>query len=365
MTRYVEALCREIDLAAARFPPEGQIHTAYLGGGTPSHLPASLIVSIMDRIKSGFNMPQSPEITIEANPGTLDQEKLESYLASGINRISLGVQSTHASELTLLDRIHTYPDAVEAISLAKNAGFDNISLDLMYGLPGQKMAAWRETLERIVTTGSTHLSLYSLTVEEGTPLYEQVSSGSVPEPDPDLAGEMLEWAMTRLVKAGFQQYEISNWAWKGESGRDFRSKHNMQYWLNRWYLGLGAGAHEYYDGLRVANVTTIPEYVQKMGQVELWKDNYRPAAGTVAEIPVYEQMQDEMMLRFRLIEDGVDLRQFEEKFGESAQIIFSVQIDSLLEKGLIKYDASRLKLTLTQRGILMGNQVFMEFVGQD
>ena len=365
MARYVDALCREVDLAASRFPTEQRIHTVYLGGGTPSHLPASLIVSIMDRIKAGFTTVLDPEITIEANPGTLDQEKLDAYLAAGINRISLGVQSTHEKELRLLERIHSYPDAVEAISLAKKAGFDNISLDLMYGLPGQGMAAWQETLERIFLTGSTHLSLYSLTVEEGTPLFDQVRGGSVAEPDPDLAGEMLEWAMIRLEKDGFQQYEISNWARKGDGRRDFRSKHNMQYWLNRWYLGLGVGAHEYYDELRVANVKTIPEYVQKMSQVDQWKELYRPAAETVVEIPVYEQMQDEMMIRFRLVEDGVDLIQFEKKFRESAQALFAVQIKSLLDKGLIEYGSGRRKLRLTQRGILMGNQVFMEFVGQD
>ncbi len=365
MSRYIDLLCREIDLAVERISPEEQIHTIYLGGGTPSYLPAPMINRVLHTIRKGFNITPDAEITIEANPGTLDQEKVDAYLTEGINRISLGVQSTHASELALLDRIHSYQDAIEAISMAKGAGIQNISLDLIYGLPGQELSAWEETVERVLQLGTTHLSLYSLTIEEGTPLFDQVAAGRIAEPDPDLAGEMLEWAMTRLAKTGYEQYEISNWAWLSTHDRDYRSKHNLQYWLNERYFGFGAGAHEYYDGLRVANVRTIPAYIQKMNQSREWKEAYRPAAETWIEIPVFEQMQDEMMLRFRLIEEGVDLALFISKFGVGAEDIFGKKIKSLQEKGLIEIDLIRNRLRLTRRGILMGNQVFMEFVGDD
>lgn len=365
MSRYIDSLCREIDLAANRISTEDQIHTIYLGGGTPSYLPAAIIARVLRTIRKRFSITPDAEITIEANPGTLDQGKVDAYLAEGINRISLGVQSSHASELSLLDRSHSYQDAVEAISMVKEAGIQNISLDLIYGLPGQELSAWEETIESVLQLGTTHLSLYSLTIEEGTPLFDQVEAGRIAEPDPDAAGEMLEWAMNRLKKTAYEQYEISNWAWGGDRDHDYRSRHNMQYWLNQPYLGFGAGAHEYYDGLRVANFRTIPSYIQKINQSREWKEAYRPAAETWSEIPLFEQMQDEMMLRFRLIEEGVDLALFNHKFSVGAEEIFGKKIKSLQEKGLIEIDQIRNRLRLTRRGILMGNQVFMEFVGDD
>lgn len=283
MSKYVNSLCLEIEFAADRIPPEVIIHTIYLGGGTPSYIPADMISKIMNTIRQRFTIVTDAEITIEANPGTLDKVKVDSYLADGINRISLGVQSTHVTELALLDRIHSYQDAVDAISTAKRAGIHNISLDLIYGLPGQELSAWQETIEQVLQIGTTHLSLYSLTIEEGTPLFDQVAAGKIAEPDPDLAGEMLEWAMNRLDVTGYSQYEISNWAWTKDENIDYRSRHNMQYWLNQPYLGFGAGAHGYYDGLRVANVRTIPLYIQKMDQHREWKEIYRPAANRLVK----------------------------------------------------------------------------------
>jgi oxygen-independent coproporphyrinogen-3 oxidase len=305
------------------------------------------------------------EITIEANPGTLNRQKLASYRSQGINRISLGVQSTKDDELALLTRIHTYQDVIESVRLAREEGFDNISLDLIYGLPNQTLVDWQENVYRVLELQPEHLSIYSLTVEEGTPLFEQIQQGTISEPDPDAAGDMLEWSIEELPRLGYEQYEISNWARSGKNERDYRSRHNLQYWLNRWYLGFGVGAHEYFDGLRVANNKVIPIYIQKMDHLQDWKETYRTGVDTWSEIPLYEQMQDEMMLRFRLVREGVDLAEFERKFGVSAMEVFPGQIKSLLGKGLISFSNNNQRLCLTRHGILHGNQVFLEFVGAD
>jgi len=365
MDSYTNALCKEIGFQSTRFPEDLTIHTVYLGGGTPSYLPENLIAQVMRSLRSGYKIHPDAEITIEANPGTLNQQKLASYRSLGINRISLGVQSARENELALLTRIHSHQDVVESVRLARDEGFDNISLDLIYGLPNQTLVDWRESVHRVLDLHPEHLSIYSLTVEEGTLLYDQVHNGILPEPDPDLAGDMLEWSIEQLSGFGYEQYEISNWFRSGKDERDYRSKHNLQYWLNRWYLGFGVGAHEYYDDLRVANTRTIPIYIQKMENLCDWNQAYRPGADSWQDIPLYEQMQDEMMLRFRLVREGVDLAEFEKKFSVSALDVFAGKIKSLLEKGLIMYTDDRHRLCLTRHGILLGNQVFLEFVGAD
>lgn len=341
------------------------VHTVYLGGGTPSYLPVTRVGKLMETIRSGYNITPDAEVTIEANPGTLDMEKLTTYLQMGINRISLGVQSTRQEELALLTRMHSYLDVIEAVTMARQAGFGNISLDLIYGLPDQTLASWKENIYRILELHPEHLSLYSLTVEEGTPLFDQVGQGQIPSPDPDVAGEMLEWSIDALPDLGFRQYEISNWAREDGSGRDYRSRHNLQYWFNRPYLGFGVGAHEYYDGLRVANVTSIPVYIRKMGEMTGWREPYRPAAETWSEIPPYEQMQDEMMLGLRLVDRGVDLEEFASRYGNRAEDIFANKIHNLVENGLLEFRDEKRHLCLTKHGVLLGNQVFMEFVGMD
>ncbi|RME32336.1 MAG: radical SAM family heme chaperone HemW, partial [Thermoflexia bacterium] len=202
---YVEALCREIGGA-----PPARVRTVYFGGGTPSLLPPEGLEQLLNALRGRFFSPDPVEITLEANPGTVDRGYLRSLRNLGVNRLSLGAQSAHPEELRLLGRLHTWEDAAGAVRMAREAGFDNVNLDLIYGLPGQTMARWQHSVEAALALEVEHLSLYALTLEEGTPLAFQVTRGLLPPPDDDLAAEMYEWARERLRRAGYLHYELSN-----------------------------------------------------------------------------------------------------------------------------------------------------------
>lgn len=359
---YVQALCKEIALTGEHIWADAAIHTIYLGGGTPSLLTSLQIGNILESIHLAFPVIPEAEISIEANPGTLDREKLEGYFAHGVNRISLGVQSARKDELQLLERIHTYEQVIRSIEMAKSCGFSNISIDLIYGLPGQRMQDWRETLNAVLQLGVQHISCYSLTIEEGTSLAGRVAAGEITPLDNDLVGEMFEEAVQFLDKAGFEHYEISNWALG--TGK-WRSRHNTQYWKNDDYLGLGAGAHGYYGGLRVANTTQIPDYIQRMrsGGISEAANWISPAVADVTSISNHERMQDDMMLGFRLLKDGVRVDRFREKFGAEPGEVFQDILHKLLDYGLVEYKNDPARYLLTRRGMMIANQVFLEFVG--
>ena len=264
---YVAALERELLMAAVRYP-DLEAKTLYFGGGTPSLLPAESIARLVNVVRSHFALPASAEVTLEANPGTIAAEGLRALRQAGVNRLSLGVQSAHEEELALMGRIHSWEEAVKTVTAARRAGFDNLSLDLIFGLPNQPLSRWIETLEQVVALQPEHLSLYALKLERGTPLATQVSAGELPTPDPDLAADMYEYAGERLQQAGFWQYEISNWArgrtpppevWAfppdGESEQlsPWVAAHNLVYWRNRAWLGWGAGAYSWFQGRRWSN----------------------------------------------------------------------------------------------------------------
>jgi oxygen-independent coproporphyrinogen III oxidase len=360
---YVNSICEEIKLVAGRIPEKPRIHTIYFGGGTPSILEPVQIQQILNAITQSFEQNEEMEITLEANPGTLAQNACEKYRKMGINRISLGVQSVHEDELKLLGRIHSYAEVEIAAMQLRNAGFDNLSFDLIYGLPGQTISRWQESVIEILKLNPEHLSLYSLTIEEGTLLYEQVQLGEVDEQDTDLTADMLIWASEYLEQTGYRHYEISNWC-RADSVREYRSQHNTQYWENDEYLGFGVGAFSYWRGLRIGNQNTIKDYFAQVqmlkngGEVGIFSDERHSTE--------MELMQDEMMLRLRLLEDGVDLSYFIQKFGIDPQLVFQKQIAKLLTVGLIEYiDSPKPAIRLTKRGFMLGNQVFMEFVGKD
>jgi oxygen-independent coproporphyrinogen-3 oxidase len=256
---YAEALQKEIQFVGRSTPENHQVHTIFFGGGTPSLLTANQLEFIVSSIHSSFTLSPKVEISLEANPGTCSREFLNGIRTLGFNRISFGVQSANPNELHLLERIHDYGDVVNAVKWSRQAGFDNLNIDLIYGLPEQTMADWQRTVSLILGLHPEHLSLYALTLEHGTPFGRWTERGMLPIPDPDLAAEMYEWAGDRLSTDGFEQYEISNWSKPGKECR-----HNLQYWRNQTYLGFGSGAHGFGGGFRYSNVLRIKTYINRL-----------------------------------------------------------------------------------------------------
>ncbi|MFB0534345.1 MAG: radical SAM family heme chaperone HemW, partial [Anaerolineae bacterium] len=255
------------------------------------------------------------EITVEANPGTVDGGYLAGLLEMGVNRLSLGVQSFHDNELRLLGRIHTAAQAVETYRLAREMGFGNVNLDLICGLPRQALSSWQATLRQAIHLRPGHLSLYCLTVEEGTPLGQRIAQGELPAPDPDLAAEMYMLAEETLDRACYAHYEISNWAQPG-----YECRHNLTYWRNRSYLGLGAGAHSYFGKKRWHNVWSPAEYITRLEAD--WQGPFPPTVEEVEEIDETLEMAETMILGLRLVQEGVRLADFRERFGRELMDVY-------------------------------------------
>jgi oxygen-independent coproporphyrinogen III oxidase len=362
---YIRALTRELQHLAKRIEVDYQVHTIYFGGGTPSLMGGSEIQGLIKEIRSDFNLVPDPEITLEANPGTVNQAKLLQFHQVGINRISFGVQSFHSEELKILGRIHTPEDAERSLLDARLSGFENINFDLIYGLPLQTLEKWKDTLQKAVNLKSTHLSLYSLLVEPGTLLENQVRCGMFPSPDEDLAAEMYEWAMDDLQKQGFQQYEISNWFRVDGNGRQWPSLHNLQYWKNLPYLGIGAGAHGNILSTRTENVKEIENYISKINANSGILELISPANEKITKISKWEEIQETMMLGLRLTQQGVIENEFLSRFGKKMELFFPRQIIKLLDQRLLEWSIFEGKriLRLSKKGRLLGNWVFSEFIG--
>jgi len=388
---YVEALIAEIHWLAARF--SGPLNTVYLGGGTPTRLPAGMLERILTACQQTFGIRPEAEVSCEANPGTLSAAGLAALRRAGFNRLSLGAQSFNPGELTMLGRIHSAGQVGLTVEQARAAGFDNLSLDLIYGLPGQTSMGWETSLEQALALAPQHLSLYCLGLEPGTRLAYQVARGELPTPDADLAADMYELAGEQLGAAGYAQYEISNWCRPG-----YECAHNLVYWRNLPYLGMGAGAHSSVGERRWWNVYTVPDYVARMraagaGSTAPWVDSEGlllssipfvsgskstngksktlAAQGTGAAWPspavqdgeVLDpamQMGETMMLGLRLTAEGVAERDFQERFGVSLGEVYGEAIGELARLGLVSWEAGRVQLT--ERGRLLGNQVFLRFL---
>lgn len=359
---YIRAMCREIELVAGAAPRRLPVHTIFFGGGTPSLIPAPLMDEVMQALRAAFDLLPGYEATLEANPGTVSREYLQSLRNSGFNRLSFGVQSAHPDDLRLLERQHDYFDVVRAVTWARQAGFDNLSLDLIFGLPFQSLERWQQTVELVLGLRPEHLSLYALTVEHGTPFRRWAERGLVPLPDDDLAADMYEWVADRLESAGFRQYEISNWARLTGKGEQLTCRHNLQYWRNWPYLGFGAGAHGFAAGCRTANVLAIPAYIRACQQGQVREFPLGPALANAVTVDQKDEMQETMMVGLRLTQEGVDSGAFEARFGRSLMDMFGKEITRLEKVGLLEWTADR-RLHLTRRGRLLGNQVFMQFVG--
>jgi len=315
------------------YPAGLPVHTINFGGGTPSLLSPEQLARVIAAARRHFQVSPEAEVSIEANPGGLDQAYFDGIRQAGVNRLSFGVQSFHAAELTMLTRRHSADEASSAAGLARAAGFDNVSLDFMYGLPGQSLDAWRATLDRALDLRPEHLSLYGLTIYDHLPLGRRVRAGELPAQDEDLMADMYELACDVLAAAGYQQYEISNWA----LGPELQCRHNLAYWRNTGYIGLGAGAHSYFDGRRYWNELRPAAYADKAlaGESVISESETLTPAMHHAETAI---------LGLRLNE-GVDLTPSE--------------LDCLqpcLAAGLLDLDGSHARLTL--KGRLLSNEVF-------
>lgn len=363
---YVEALRREIEYVGARFPTPsrrgagGEVHTVFFGGGTPSLLTPGQFESIVKTLRENFPLTEDAEITMEANPGTVSCEALMELRRTGINRISYGVQSANMEELRMLERVHDFFDVIEAVKSARKAGFRNLNLDVIYGLPEQTLETWQTTVKRILDLHPEHISAYALTLEHGTPFGRWASRGLLPLPDPDLAAEMYEWLSETLEANGYVQYEISNWA-----KPDFACRHNLQYWRGLPYLAFGVGAHGYANGYRYSNVLRIKTYIDRLTNLQSPVSSFpfplTPTTVNHHKQTLEDDMSEFMMTGLRLTQAGVSEEEFQVRFGESIRSVYGKEIDELLRLGLIENGkGSRIKIS--QRGRLLGNQVFMRFV---
>jgi len=357
---YVTALCNEINQLGKIC--NNKVHTIYFGGGTPSFLPVEKYSIIMNDLRRNFKLTSDLEISMEVNPGILFPGFLEEIYSLGFNRLSVGLQSAIPEELAYLGRLHTPLDVIETIRGARLAGFRNISLDLMFGLPGQSLKSWQESLDFALGLHPTHLSLYSLTYEKGTRLDKWRHKGLLPNSSEDLGAELYEMAITCLRGNNYLHYEISNWALLNvQRESEYICRHNVQYWLNRPYIGIGAGAHSFFGGYRWANLKTIPAYIQTFSG----KEQAEKAFANRKKMPLSQrtQMQETMWLGLRLLEQGVSNADFKNRFGISIQDAYNQEINELLKLELVTWKGREKDyLCLTERGCLLGNQVFLYFV---
>ncbi len=365
---YTQAVCEEIKFLSGSSNKRIPIHTIYFGGGTPSLLAIQDLEMIMTAIHDNLDPVESAEITIEANPGTVSKEYLTSIRALGVNRISLGMQSANHTELTMLERQHSFEDVVKAVEWSRDAGINNLNLDLIFGLPEQKLKAWLVSLEAAVNLQPEHLSLYALTLEHGTPMQYKVELGIMAEPDADVAADMYEAASDILDGVGYKQYEISNWARENTSGGIYSCMHNLQYWRNLPYIGVGAGAHGYIDSCRTVDVLTPGAYINKMKNTHDFRHTklkFPSTPATVAITPIDHETEigETMMMGLRLVTEGVSDLEFQRRFGMSLRSRFSSQISRLISLGLLEWAGVQCEiLRLTSKGHLLGNRVFREFI---
>ena len=377
---YVDALCREVSFVGSRLADfewardrgAGEVHTIFFGGGTPSLLAPKQFELIFQAIRGSFTLTEDAEISIEANPGTVSYDNLLALRKIGINRISYGVQSANPNELRILERAHNYFDVIDAVTFARRAGFANLNLDLIYGLPEQSLASWKTTVQRILDLHPEHISAYALTLEHGTPFGRWASKGLLPIPDPDLAAEMYEWLGETLEPNGYIQYEISNWAkQQAESSRQwidhnpyFACKHNIQYWRSLPYLAVGAGAHGYANGYRYSNVLRIKTYIERLSnldsQISHTEFPRSPATVNLHKQSLQDDLTDYMINNLRLVRAGVSDEDFKSRFGNGLMDVYPEELQDLVDIGLLEWKGDSIKLTM--RGRLLGNRVFVRFV---
>lgn len=338
--QYVETLKKEIKNELQK--NEYNIQTIYIGGGTPSYINSKYILELINIIYENSYRKDNIEITIEINPGTVTKQKLEEYKKAGINRLSIGLQETHNDILKQIGRIHTYEDFLNTYNLARSLGFNNINVDLMIGLPNQSIQYIKENLEKIIKISPEHISVYSLIIEENTPLYEKYIKKEIKLPNEELERNMYWYVKNTLEQMGYQHYEISNFAKEG-----YESKHNLDCWNQKKYLGFGISAHSYINGIR---------YSYELQD----KDNLKKITKIIHEQQTIEDMKKEyMLLGLRKIK-GVSIKSFKNKFCENPIFLFKNELNKLVDEKLIYIDGDYIKLT--NKGINLANLVWEEFV---
>lgn len=347
---YIESLKKEIE----EFDFSNyKVTSIYIGGGTPSYIDSIYIVEILSELKEKLKCNliefKDIEITIEVNPGTVDTKKLNDYKKLGINRLSIGLQSTKNDILKKIGRIHTYQEFLKIYKLARETGFKNINIDLMIGIPGQKIGDLKNTLQDIIKLEPEHISVYSLIIEENTPIEKMLENGEIKLPDEDLERNMYWYVKNTLELNGYNHYEISNFAKLGKE-----SRHNLNCWNQEEYIGFGVAAHSYLNDIRFSNTINVEEYIQHI------ENNRKEENIQIEESQSLEDKKNEfMMLGFRKIQ-GVDIARFKEKFIDNPIFLYREKLNKLVEEGLIEVDLNHIKLT--NKGIDLANLVFEEFV---
>ena len=355
---WLQAALRELSLWTPRLR-DREISTVFIGGGTPSLLPGESVRRLLDAVGSQLQLAADAEITLEANPESVRPERLTTYREAGVNRVSMGVQSLDSGELVFLDRIHSAQRAEEAFAEIRAAGFGNVNLDLIYGLPGQSLATWQSTLERVLSWsgGPDHISCYALTVEEGTPLATRVASGRVVEADPDHVAEIADWTAERLSTAGFEQYETSNYARRG-----LKCRHNLIYWRNQEYAAIGPGAHGFIDGVRFHVVRSPRLYIDRLRASDPASDPPvagleglpSPATAGAERVDELENVIDTLTSGLRLTE-GIDEASLPDSYRQLRPVL-----DWAVDNGLAqRFDG---RLSLTRRGHAVANELFVRLL---
>lgn len=361
MPVYVDALRKDIGRWGA-YLKKPDVHTVFFGGGTPSLLSPPQVQSLMDALRSAFTMIDGAEITLEANPGDCSLAHFQRLYQVGVTRLSMGIQTFDDAALRSLGRRHSAQVAREAVTLAKQAGFESVNFDLIYSLPGQKMDDWRKNLDEALVLSPSHLSLYALTLEEDTPMWRDVNRGKLPAPDPDLAADMYELARETLGKAGYSHYEISNWAFEGKECR-----HNLTYWRNQPYIGLGPGAHSSFRNHRFSVIRSPQEYAK--WQPDAVSGDFPESLRSLSPIDYIEHIDKPLeqaetaILGLRLVKEGASKSGFTARFGEHAwsELLNKIQVPK--EMGLVSVNEERIRLT--DEGLLLSNEVFWRLLPEN
>ena len=346
--KYVQALITE--MSSFLDNNDVEIETIYIGGGTPSIIDAKYIEKVMAKLQEKNALITAKEITIEVNPGTVTEEKLKTYKKIGINRLSIGLQSTDNNILKTIGRIHSYEDFLNTYKLARNQGFGNINVDLMIGLPNQKISDIKSSLEEITELKPEHISVYSLIVEENTPIEKMLNIGKLELPDEELERNMYWYVKNVLELSGYKHYEISNFAKEG-----YESKHNLDCWNQKEYIGFGVAAHSYINDVRYGNTENIDEYIKNCNNGEFEQNKIIDEI----EKDIFSKEQEFMLIGLRKI-DGISIQEFKNKFGDNPIFVFKNELSKLVDEGLVVVDFDSIRLT--NKGLDLANLVWEEFV---
>ena len=353
--RYVETMIKEIQGYRKKYQ-EYCVTTIFVGGGTPSVLSGEQIKEVFNALRASFVIDTQAEITIEVNPGTVTEEKVEAWMQAGVNRISIGLQSVNDEELQMLGRMHTYKDFLNTYHLLRDKGFNNLNIDLISAIPGQTLESWKKTLSTVAELEPEHISAYSLIVEEGTPFYTIYGEGGAdgnlesmvqPLPDEETERFIYEETETILQKYGYDRYEISNYAKPG-----YACRHNEGYWRRVNYLGVGLGASSLIENQRFRNFSTYDTYMDAIQNQKLFHEE-------VKSLSVTDEMEEFMFLGLRMM-SGISREEFQKKFGKKIETVYEKQIQQLKKDGLIEFVENRIRLT--KRGIDISNYVFEQFL---